>query len=362
MRQYGTKTGLQRCLPELMFAIAFFFCVKGTALDQKPFSLRIKIENVSKPAGLILTVRDGNQWVEYRSESKDGAFTIPGSLKEPSFAYLVLKYSNEIDKIPRKGNITELFIDPGEISIQSKDSLRNAIISGGSNQKDLASLNLALQSVNSQQVSRRVAAITNFVKSHPNSFVSLYALQNLSAPGIFMVEPDLVAPLFDRLSAFIRNTVAGKILYQEIRIARNTAIGSAALEFAQEDTLKRLVTLHSLMGNYILLDFWASWCKPCRAQNATLVSVYEKFGKRNFQILGVSLDKARKAWVTAIRKDNLNWINVSDLKFWKNEAALLYGVKTVPQNFLIDPRGKIVARNLSPEALSQRLEKLLDNQ
>ncbi len=351
------KRDLKKLMPVLITVL--LLSLGGYSVqDQKQFTLRVSIENLATAANIILTVRDGNQWTEYKSESTTGKFIITGSLNEPSFGYLVMKYNPEIDKTPRRGNITELFIGLGENRIQTRDSLRNAQISGGVNQKDLESLNLAIQSTNPQLANSRIEAISSFVKTHPDSFVSLYALQNLSANGAFIIDPNIAGPLFEQLSNFIRNTNTGKILDREIEIARKTAIGSIAPEFAQEDTLRQLVHLQTFKGNYVLIDFWASWCKPCREENPAFVSVYKKFKEKNFKILGVSLDKSRKAWASAIRKDNLVWANVSDLKFWRNEVALLYGVKTVPQNFLLDPQGKIIARNVSSETLSEKLEEI----
>jgi peroxiredoxin len=323
--------------------------------ERKSFTLEVSIRNPARPATLILTLRDGNQWTEFKSESTNGKFFISGSLDEPSFAYLVLKYNHELGKAPQSGNTRELFIDPGKIILQPSDSIRHTRVSGGESETALELLNQSL-SANSKKESRQVI-IATFIKNHPDSFVSLYALQNLSGPGTFIIDPNTVSPLFEQLSQSLRKTASCQLLDAEIQLARATALGSIAPEFVQSDTLDRAIALHSFRGNYVFIDFWASWCGPCRKENPALVYVYNQFSKSNFKIVGVSLDKSRKAWTSAIRKDKLSWTNVSDLKYWRNEVALRYGVKTIPQNFLLNPDGRIVARNISAEILATTLEK-----
>ena len=137
------------------------------------------------------------------------------------------------------------------------------------------------------------------------------------------------------------------------------AILLLAPDFSQADPQGKMVQLSALRGQYVLLDFWASWCPPCRAENPVLVQTYQQYKKKNFTILSVSLDHNRAAWLKAVKTDGLTWPQVSDLKGWDNAAAARYHIQAVPQNYLLDPSGHIVGQNLRGAALGQRLTQLL---
>ncbi len=142
---------------------------------------------------------------------------------------------------------------------------------------------------------------------------------------------------------------------------KHTAPGAMAPDFTQNDVNGVPVKLSSFRGKYVLVDFWASWCGPCRQENPNVVRVYNKYKEKNFTILGVSLDRqgARADWLAAIKNDGLNWTQVSDLKYWSNAAAALFYVSSIPANFLIDPNGKIIAKNLRGDDLDEKLKEVL---
>lgn len=159
----------------------------------------------------------------------------------------------------------------------------------------------------------------------------------------------------------IKQTSSGKAFRQQIDNMIAVQIGKTAPDFSIRVTSGNIVRLSSLRGKYLLLDFWASWCDPCRNENPNVVKAYQKYRGENFEILGISLDdeKGKEKWLKAIQEDQLSWLQVSDLKGWQSEVAELYHVRGIPQNFLLNPEGKIVAIGLRGEALLKTLENIL---
>ncbi|GEP96400.1 TlpA disulfide reductase family protein [Chitinophaga cymbidii] len=196
-----------------------------------------------------------------------------------------------------------------------------------------------------------------FIKDHPKAHASLFLLMNELKSRL--TEEQFIE-LFKGLDPGVKNSRLGKsVAAQVAAMEQSTKASGEAIEFEQKDPQGKLVKLSSFRGKYVLIDFWASWCGPCRMENPNVVAAYHQFKDKNFTILGVSLDKSRGDWLEAIEQDGLVWTQVSDLKGWGNEAAQLYGVRGIPQNFLIDPKGKVIATNLRGKALEQKLAAIL---
>jgi peroxiredoxin len=200
---------------------------------------------------------------------------------------------------------------------------------------------------------RDSARLVKFIKANPGSFSAIYLLNSYAA-GMDLTE---VESLYASLLPKYKETSNGKSIAKIIEARKITAIGKTAPDFSQPDTSGKEVKLSDFRGKYVLVDFWASWCGPCRAENPNLVKTYNKYKDNGFTVLGVSLDQPGKknSWLAAIHKDNLTWTQVSDLKFWDNEVAVLYGIKAIPSNLLLDPQGKIVAKDLRGEELDKKL-------
>jgi peroxiredoxin len=136
-------------------------------------------------------------------------------------------------------------------------------------------------------------------------------------------------------------------------------VGKQAPDFTLPDVNGNPVSLNSLKGKYVLVDFWASWCRPCRMENPNVVAAFRKFKNKSFTVLGVSLDKEKESWIQAIQEDQLTWQHVSDLKFWDSMVVPLYGIEGIPFNVLIDPNGIVIAKDLRGPALEQQLAQVL---
>ncbi|RWY55753.1 TlpA disulfide reductase family protein [Mucilaginibacter gilvus] len=371
------------------------------AQNAQPFTIKAKVGKYDKPAQAFLAYRLGANTVTDSAAIVNGEFTFTGTITNPvnatlfidskgvGFNKFVSQNFNESTGPSKATDYLGLYVEKGTVNITSADSLKQAKITGSKVNDDDARLKAALKpivekaraiSMEAQAatpVQQQSAAFQNsmtakykalqdeqrsmlktFISSNPDSYLSLLALTSVSGPSPDVAE---VEPIFNSLSEELKNSDQGRQLRYSLDNLKITAIGSIAPDFIQNDVNGKAVQLSSFRGKYVLIDFWASWCGPCRQENPNVVRTYQKYKGKNFTILGVSLDKetAKDAWLAAIKSDGLEWTQVSDLKFWNNMAATLYGVHAIPQNFLIDPQGKIVAKNLRGDALDDKLQELL---
>ena len=214
----------------------------------------------------------------------------------------------------------------------------------------------SIKKVTESFVKNRQGFTKKYVKQHPSSYVAafeVYICFDDDNPDAAELET-----IYNEFTPGVQNCYYGKRIKQILEEANKTAIGKIAPDFTQSDTNGNPIQLSSYRGRYLLLEFWASWCGPCRVENPGIVAAYSKFHAKGLDILGVSLDEKRDKWMEAIKKDNLGWSQVSDLKHWNNNVRALYGVEYIPMNFLIDKDGKIIARALTGDDLTKKLDEL----
>ncbi len=322
----------------------------------------------------------------------DGTYHFSGSLNELTFVTLCAErfgHSGLYDMAP-------IMLDNGVVNIVSIKALANFVVTGSGSQaendyreaiketirvgdslKIIEALpefktNKALQTSVQMRMSNMFKPMweemTAFVKKKPKSPIAGYLVSSISSSPFSTSA--LVDSLLDILpanqKAIANSKIAGQLAKKKAdeqakaEKEMKTAVGVKAFDFTENDTSGHPVSLSSFKGKYVLLDFWASWCGPCRAENPNVAKEFQKHKDKGFTVLGVSLDGAtyKEKWLAAIKHDQLTWTQVSSLDGWDNKAAKLYDVTAIPQNFLIDPNGVIIGKNLRGEDLQRKLSEI----
>jgi len=357
--------------------LALLIPAAGFAQSDNGFTISGKVTGL-KDSTLVYLVNSNSGNPIAQTYASKGSFTLFGKVESPDVYQLsFIGYKD----------VYEMFLDNANLNVAGTSAaLKKMSVTGSSVAQDFQlyekrfnplkeKLNKQVGVANQTTEAKKRDSLVNLVNktvANIQSQIDLFVKEKPVSPFtsfIFYIttsltsDPSVTAERFAKLTASAKNNVyanaLAQMLQQQTAAKEFGAIGSEAPDFTQNDPEGKPVSLSSLRGKYVLIDFWASWCGPCRRENPNVVAAFNEFKDKNFTILGVSLDQDRDRWLQAIKADNLNWTQVSDLAYWNNAAAKQYQVTGIPQNFLLDPNGRIIGKNLRGEELHQKLSEVL---
>ena len=363
---------MKRIVQLLLLLVPGFLMAQGSPVSG--FSITGTIKGLSENAVETLIDFNNTNHTLARTLVKKGTFNLKGRIAEPNL------YQVNFHDVQKK---FLFFIGYDTVSLTGDASvMQNMVVKGSRTHADFVefqqSFNPLVQRLSdlNQRIASKpdikredslmIAYSANFalIKKTIDDFVTNKP-QSPVSPFVVLVTSELeqdVSALerrYQQMTQTQQTGFYGKLLKDQIDKDKVGAIGTDAIGFTQNDTLGKPVSLASFRGKYVLVDFWAGWCVPCRAETPMLVNLYDEYSNKGFAIISVSLDGEREAWTKAIIKDKMTWANVSDLNIFDNEVSKLYGIASIPQNILINPDGKIIAKNLRGIALKKKLGELI---
>lgn len=325
----------------ILIAIAMLVSTAGLARQHDQFSL----------SGTIKNIKTGKVYLQkYRNKmllTIDSANVVDGKFTFKTVPQLPELYGIALDPTVDLLYPFYVFLEnsPITVYVDSTDSYKHSTVSGSK----------LHDQYNEYKNNPRGFKIDAFISKYPASIASAYVLYRYYSFRLSPEELEKNIALFDQS---MHNTQYYQLLKTLPDILRKNGVGQQSPNWEQWDTKGKSYKLYDHLGKYLFIDFWASWCPPCRAESPALIKLYNKYKGEGLEILGVSFDKKKEPWLKAIKDDKLPWPQVSDLKFWDNEVGKLYGIRLIPSNVLLDPNGIIIARNLHGEELEKKLEQV----
>ncbi|MEI6820612.1 MAG: TlpA disulfide reductase family protein [Bacteroidota bacterium] len=341
------------------------------------FKIKCNFTNLKSEIVKLIVKNDNDLITVDSANSVDGVFSFKGNVKMPRMINIVFADNKssfhffvenkdititgdflKLDKVTITGSKTQSEYEQFMSELSGYDNIFNEAKSKfqEAQSKNDQSLILHYDSIIKQTRDKELKALHDVAFNKNKSVITPYIVFSIMMGHVEITMLDSIAKNFDKS---LENDEFVKRIKEKLVLLHSTEVGSVAPEIEMADTNGVPFKLSSLRGKVILIDFWASWCRPCRGENPNVVAAYNAYKDKGFDILGVSLDQNKDSWLKAIKDDKLTWHHVSDLKYWNNAAAKLYGVNSIPHSVLLDKRGVIIATDLRGEALLKKLDEII---